>query len=122
MTGRTARGIVSTIGLAKESSAHHQESKQAEQSLGVPSEGANRPPSPPPAADCEFDEEVWQLDDVEQAEERPPDPFTNVANEQQLVNIFETMHPPAYSEVKGRLPLPVCLPQRRPRHRTRGFI
>ena len=68
MTGRIGRGIANGIGLAKESIAYHQESKQAEQSLAVPSASANRPPSPQQAAYDDFDEEVWELDDVEQAE------------------------------------------------------
>ena len=122
MTGRIARGIGSAIGLTEESIAHHQESKQTEQRLDLPSEERNRSPSPQRGADDEFDEDFWELDDVERTEAPPPNPFDNVQSEQDLVHIFEMVHPPAYSEVNGRLSLPVCLPQRRPGHKTRGLI
>lgn len=128
MTGRLARGIASGIGLGRESAAHHRESKEAEQKLQVPSGDASRSRSPSPSSgadsDDDTDNELWELDDFEHREASASNPFAGARDNQQLINAFEHLHPaaPGESVSAGKLPLPVIIPQRRPKHKTRGFI
>jgi len=75
----------------------------------------------------EGDEEQWELDEAtdpltEQPSEEEPVQDVNV-----LTDTFMRNHPPpAYTPsetgVKGQLPCPVILPQRRPRNKKRGFV
>lgn len=74
----------------------------------------------------EGDEEQWELDEAVSYPE--PDQDAKVEDIGQLTDTFMRSHPPpAYTpsetgQVKGHLPCPVILPQRRPRDKKRGFI
>jgi hypothetical protein len=75
----------------------------------------------------EGDEEQWALDDA--AEEQlghTPSEEESTQDANQLTDAFMRSHPPpAYAEstqVRGNLPCPVILPQRRPRDKKRGFV
>jgi hypothetical protein len=74
----------------------------------------------------EGDEEQWELDEAtdpltEQRSEEEPAQDVNV-----LTDTFMKNHPPPVytpsETVKGQLPCPVILPQRRPRDKKRGFV
>ncbi len=78
------------------------------------------------AEELEEDEEYWELDEAARAAgpntEEPP-----TLNEAAMIDEFMRNHPPpAYSEgaqfVRGKLPCPVIIPQRRPRDKKRGFV
>ena len=71
----------------------------------------------------EADEEDWELDEAGEGYGDSED----VSGERQasvgeIVQSFIEEHPPAYSPLKGRLPCPVILPQRRPKDKSRGFV
>ena len=93
MTGRIAKRIASGIGLAREGTAHHRESKEAEQqNLAVPQDGPPRSRSQSPASSLDseedYDNELWVLDDVEQQEAPSTNPFLHVDNEEDLIKAF----------------------------------
>ncbi|KAH8801740.1 hypothetical protein F5884DRAFT_684961 [Xylogone sp. PMI_703] len=80
----------------------------------------------------ENDEEQWELDEALETpltEERSNDREA-VMNPDQIVDEFMRSHPPpayVYTEgspvpVRGNLPCPVIIPQRRPRNKKRGFV
>lgn len=67
-------------------------------------------------------EEEWDLDDAQDevtvtASEEPQGKDTRKPEEKFLSN-----HPPPGASLAGHLPMPVILPQRRPKERSRGFI
>ncbi len=74
----------------------------------------------------EGDEEQWELDEAvsypEPHEDAPPEDIGV------LTDTFMRDHPPPVytpsetGQVKGRLPCPVIIPQRRPRDKKRGFV
>lgn len=74
----------------------------------------------------EGDEEQWELDEAVSY----PEPSENAPAEDigVLTNTFMRDHPPpAYTpsetgQVRGKLPCPVIIPQRRPRDKKRGFV
>ena len=74
----------------------------------------------------EGDEEQWELDEAVPYAEASPD--ATAEDMGQLTDAFMRDHPPpAYTpsetgQVKGRLPCPVIIPQRRPRDKKRGFV
>lgn len=140
MIGRT---IASGIGLAREAALSKKDSKEAEnkdvQTRTEGTESGNvesslltpdplRPTSSSGGMQQDHDdhneqnEYLWDLDDIQRAEMGVSQPFTSAQNEEELIQEFQRMHPPPYTEKTGQLPCPVCIPQRRPRHRTRGFI
>jgi len=74
----------------------------------------------------EGDEEQWELDEAaaypEPSEDAPAEDIGLLTD-----NFMRDHPPPAYTpsetgQVKGRLPCPVILPQRRPRDKKRGFV
>jgi hypothetical protein len=73
----------------------------------------------------EGDEEQWALDDA--VEDRSPErQEETIEDANQLTDNFMRSHPPpAYAgsmQIRGRLPCPVIIPQRRPRDKKRGFV
>jgi hypothetical protein len=73
----------------------------------------------------EGDEEQWELDEAVSYPEPREDKPEDIG---QLTDAFMVAHPPpAYaasspSQIRGNLPCPVILPQRRPRDKKRGFV
>ncbi|MCJ1445879.1 MAG: hypothetical protein MMC23_006384 [Stictis urceolatum] len=89
---------------------------------------------PPPAysltaSSDDFDEEQWQLDDAA-ASSNPSSPAPEVpkgnaagpATITHLVTAFTTSHPIPPGSLGQTLSLPIILPQRRPRDKSRGFV
>jgi hypothetical protein len=73
----------------------------------------------------EGDEEQWDLDDAqdELIQREPVNPKKRPHEPKKLVQQFVNDHPvPQGYHPHGRLALPVVLPQRRPKDRSRGFI
>jgi len=75
----------------------------------------------------EGDEEQWDLDDaVEEQSPRTPSEEEPTQDANQITDAFMQSHPPpAYSaseQLRGKLPCPVIIPQRRPRDKKRGFV
>lgn len=142
--GKGVQLVASGIGLASEGITHHKERKHAKsQRLGESDttstdahiEGVDEAPYEA------GDEEHWDLDDaqhdlmsghslapyehstihgssVQSHESKPQD-------EKKTISAFISRHPPpppSYSGGTPKLPLPVVLPQRRPKDKSRGFI
>lgn len=75
----------------------------------------------------EGDEEQWELDEAtdpltEQHSEEEPAQDVNVLTDTFMKNHPPPAYTPSETGVKGQLPCPVILPQRRPRNKKRGFV
>lgn len=76
----------------------------------------------------EDDEEQWDLDEALESPqgEEPPEATGTEQTPDQIADEFMRSHPPPpYTPgkvVRGNLPCPVIIPQRRPRSKGRGFI
>jgi hypothetical protein len=75
----------------------------------------------------EGDEEQWDLDDAIEAETPSAEDGPAPRSTEQIIDGFMRNHPPpTYTEresiVRGQLPCPVIIPQRRPRDKKRGFV
>lgn len=131
--GKAVKGVASGIGLLSESIHHHKERKKAKSDASVADgesgDSARHADSKSPAFE-EGDEEHWQLDEAQ-------DELTSVQSQESSLSKRDQINPtkvtdafihryPApvatHDAVLARLPLPVVLPQRRPKDRTRGFI
>lgn len=77
----------------------------------------------PNSDSSELDEADWELDEAGDGyadEENAPG--ERQAGVGELVQSFVEQHPPPYTPVRGRLPCPVIIPQRRPKNKSRGFV
>lgn len=70
----------------------------------------------------EDDEEAWQLDEVAASTEPPSYEEANSEDADSLVRDVLSARGDVISKPVGKLSLPVILPQRRPRNKTRGFV
>lgn len=122
MTGRISRAIAGGIGLAREGIDHNQRKKSSENLTEANEQQADEPVRKHNDRKDEPDELIWELDDVEAEEAPPPNPFSDSKDGKDLMDRFLKMHPEPSVEMKGQLEAPVCIPQRRPRHKTRGFV
>jgi hypothetical protein len=145
---RTAvKGVASGIGLVSEGIHHHKERKKVKGTVtevkpedddGQPGEVKQNGP-----ALEEGDEEHWDLDEAQnhllgvqsKAEEEQVSKRDQI-NPTKVTDAFIRRHPPPSAasttlpqegaetepEQRAQLPLPVILPQRRPKDRARGFI
>lgn len=122
MTARISKAIASGIGLGREGYVQHQENKkveeQAKSDLSVPSENLEGDHS----GENDLDHGLWELDDLEHDQLHSVSAFADAKDTKDLVRIFAERHPPSYKASRSQLPNPVCIPQTRPRHRTRGFV
>jgi hypothetical protein len=138
-------GIAAGIGLASESIHHHKQKKAAKQKLGE-THKADDPPAYDESsgakketrehaehetsddhANEEGDEEQWDLDDAQDkliadgSVKVQPRPKVSI-HPRETTQHFVDRHPAPSSLPENHLPLPVILPQRRPKDRSRGFI
>ena len=70
-------------------------------------------------------EDEWKLDDAQDEMFEEPPEYESLHEPNELENAFLHKHPVSTNVKplkKGKLPLPVVLPQRRPRNRSRGFV
>ena len=126
-------GIAGGIGLASEGiTAHKKRSKDRKNARNTNEDDT---PADEPTGQmqnlgleetpAESTEQEWDLDDA-QDELMPEQPEKQTLQDAtQIVSSFVSDYPPpAYTAEAGpaRLPLPVILPQRRPKDRSRGFI
>lgn len=69
----------------------------------------------------EDDEEAWELDEAAAATEPPS--YEDATGEDDDALVRDVVgNRPADTKPVGKLPLPVILPQRRPRNKSRGFV
>ena len=74
-------------------------------------------------SESENDEGDWELDEVIDAYDEPPDYESSESDTGRLVQGYLAAHPaPAAAQAVGRLPLPIVIPQRRPGTKRRGFV
>ena len=127
-----SRRIGGVIGLAREAGAHRQTSRatsplphhqEPSDKTGSTEERHNEQAGEGLPPFDEADETAWALDEVERSEFSGVNSFDDAQDDDQLIQMFQQRHPPpAYARSTATLPFPVCIPQRRPRHRTRGFV
>ena len=124
-----SRTIGNGIGLASEYAAQRKRSKSQPKSPS-PNPESTQPTSADDAAAAEHtgesdDEEAWALD-AAQEDEEPQAAKLDIQKAKtvkQLLDAFATLHPPPTPpRATANLPMPVVLPQRRPKHRDRGFV
>ena len=147
--GLVVRGIAAGVGLASESINHHKQKKAARQAdeahrkvsdmqappayeendsqiAKEPSHASKHQKEPAVYEVEQGDEEHWDLDDAQEdiisqelvaLRKRP---FEH--NPRKITQVFIDDYPLSQGGPSGRLSLPVVLPQRRPKDRTRGFI
>lgn len=142
------KGIAAGIGLASESIHHHQEKKAAKKAAALSRENSESGALSPPASEDlerkrtsstmgskhdgaepgeheEHDEEQWDLDDAQDeiiSEHHKPKERPFERDPKKVAKHFTDDYPiPQGVELK-KLSLPVVLPQRRPKERSRGFI
>lgn len=140
--GLAVKGVASGIGLVSEGIHHHKDRKSAK-SAG---EGATAGSSVSEVREEgsaqsleEGDEEQWDLDEAQDellgeksfTEGEGPVSKRDQINPTKITDAFVRRHPPPSAtpteadgdvEIRTHLPLPVILPQRRPKDRERGFI
>ncbi|KAL7274224.1 hypothetical protein RUND412_002880 [Rhizina undulata] len=147
--GFVVSGIAAGIGLASESIHHHKEKKAAKKAAAAQLEQSGSQ-SPRGNEEREYqgiaelagdekigaekqeersleegDEEQWDLDDAQDeliSEETNPKKRPFERDPKKITQRFIDDYPVPQGIQQGRLPLPVVLPQRRPKDRTRGFI
>lgn len=123
-------GVAKGIGIAREYYEHRKEQKQTDtspaesQPVIAPVEAGDDQYGKLDVDDKDDDEEAWVIDDAQDEEPKDVKPTIQEAkNVKQLLEAFQRLHPqPAQPIRTANLPLPVILPQRRPRHRDRGFV
>jgi hypothetical protein len=138
--GMVVSGIAAGIGLSSESIHHHKEKKAAKEAAKEAAAHAGE--SPPAYQEAyqersknekdlgqhtfeEGDEEQWDLDDAQG--ELIPEPSVEQKRKlerdpKKITQHFIERHPAPQCLPAQKLPLPVILPQRRPKNRMRGFI
>lgn len=142
------KSIAASIGLASESIRHHKEKKAAKKAAAFSrenSESGTRSPSE--AADLErkaissfagsenkseqqgeheeHDDEQWDLDDAQDdiiSEQHKPKERPFARDPKKVAKHFTDDYPITQGVELKKLSLPVVLPQRRPKARSRGFI
>ncbi|KAK4945607.1 hypothetical protein LTR10_015226 [Elasticomyces elasticus] len=137
---KVVKGVASGIGLVSEGVHHHRERKKLEVDDGsrkADSQASSQASSQTPLLEeKETDEEQWQLDEAQdellkthsQPENEMPLKGRDQINPTKITDAFVRRHPPPSTPqtlpdgTQSRLSLPVVLPQRRPKDRTRGFI
>ena len=149
--GFVVSGIAAGVGLASESIHHHKENKAAKKAATTTQRESSGTHSPPvydeygsKAAEYaqdgtndaernversleEGDEEQWDLDDAQDeliAEAPNPTNRPFERDPKKITQHFLDDYPVAVPAAiqQARLALPVLLPQRRPKDRTRGFV
>ena len=124
-----AKGVTGAYGLAREAMADPPDKKGSGHSqLEVPSYAKDQNGSSDDASSVSSSdggEEAQELDEVQQK-------FAGGHRNQELMEakdidgVFNALAkqypPPGYTEVAGKLDLPVILPQRRPKNKERGFV
>lgn len=146
LIGKVVGGVASGIGLVSEGITAKKKQSAAKK-LAADSGGENSPgessrdsDAPPTYAETsEYDEEQWELDDMQHdlelplpmsvspGEENEPGSLSTeqkkIHNVRKLTDAFMAKHPVSehisYTEKIG---IPVVIPQRRPKDRHRGFI
>ncbi|KAI1611855.1 hypothetical protein EDD36DRAFT_419726 [Exophiala viscosa] len=106
MRGPISIAVTGLIGITTEAIAAHKEKKNGH--------AANN-------GDDDDEEHAWMCDDVQDQLGPVNGHHTDAAGHD---NIFDHdgVPPPSFSQVTGRLPAAVIIPQRRPQSKTRGFI
>ncbi|KAI9736969.1 MAG: hypothetical protein M1834_000558 [Cirrosporium novae-zelandiae] len=136
--GFVVSGIAAGVGLASESIHHHKEKKAAKKAATTQGElSGSQSPAPEEhhhsgtgqQGDRELeegDEEQWDLDDAQDefVAREPPNPKNRPfeRDPKKITQHFIDDYPLSQGVQLGKLPLPVVLPQRRPKNRARGFI
>jgi hypothetical protein len=128
--GFVVSGIAAGVGLASESIHHHKEKKAAKKAAVAQREHPDTQSTPPGQQGEreleEGDEEQWDLDDAqdELIDQEPPNPKKRPfeRDPKKITQHFIDDYPLPQGIQLRKLPLPVVLPQRRPKNRTRGFI
>ena len=137
------KAVAGGVGLASESITAHKESKAAtlndreyaSTSRTSPKEKENPPPDVQTSEDPPLYEDIvddtehnleteWDLDDAQDEVLNDPEKHP-VRDTSELEDEFLRNHPPpeyVKDAPTGKLSLPVILPQRRPKDRSRGFI
>jgi hypothetical protein len=105
MRGPISIAVTGLIGLTTEAVAAYKEKKHGP---GVP--------------DSDDEEQAWMCDDVQDQLDPVDENNTGVKSDSGSVFDPDSMPPPSFSQVTGRLPAVVIIPQRRPQSKTRGFV
>ena len=105
MRGPISIAVTGLIGLTTEAVAAYKEKKHE-----------------PGASDSDDEEQAWMCDDVQ--DQLDPVNANNTGVKSDSGSIFDpdSMPPASFSQVTGRLPAAVIIPQRRPQSKTRGFV
>lgn len=120
------KGVASGIGLASETISYRKAKKLAKKDQVFLTTGGLQTP-PPGYSESAGEEEEWTLDDAqhdlvkdesEQKKKRPPPGIKTT----EFTENFIREHPVPHFDLPPKIALPVILPQRRPKDRTRGFI
>ncbi|PMD34289.1 hypothetical protein L207DRAFT_468538 [Hyaloscypha variabilis F] len=131
-------GVAAGIGLVSESIHHHNEKKAAQKAAAEQSTHSSDPPTYSQSTSSESiqreaiiheegDEEQWDLDDAQDhlpsiSVEAGPKKRPFERDPMKITQHFIDDYPVQPGHTHGRLALPVVLPQRRPKDRSRGFI
>ena len=129
--GPVSKIVGGAIGIGQEAYAHHKQSKENQAEIAK-AQGARPPPeeTQPPhdlssddnSSSYDGDHEQWELDDA-QHEDTKSDEDEDLRDTDKLIEKFFKNHPPTQQVIEhGNLELPVIIPQRRPSHKTRGFV
>ncbi|KAI1615166.1 hypothetical protein EDD37DRAFT_649834 [Exophiala viscosa] len=132
LLGGIVKGVASGVGLVSESIHDHNERKKAKAYGSVvdgeAGHGARHADRETPTLE-EGDEEHWELDEAqdELTGVHSHDSSMSLSKHDQIsptkvTDAFIRRCPVPEKGVPARLPLPVVLPQRRPKDRSRGFI
>jgi hypothetical protein len=138
LIGKAVKGIAGGIGLASEGISHYKQRKEARKgsSSDSPPPYTETPDEKTPFEDKdektlfdENDEEQWDLDNAQDelslsTSSNEPPAKTERDVHKITSNFIARYPPPQYTSLAAapKLPLPVLLPQRRPKDRARGFI
>ena len=123
--GPISKIVGGAIGLGQEINAHHKETKAQEAAAAGAARGhpRNDGDSSPDYDDLHGDQAQWELDEFQQEDHSDPEQTEDVRDTDKLLEQFFQKHPqPAQILDLGQLAHPVVIPQRRPSHKTRGFV
>ncbi|KAH8808790.1 hypothetical protein F5884DRAFT_382191 [Xylogone sp. PMI_703] len=137
--GKVVKGIAGGVGLVSEGISHHKQQKAARKSMAQDHSSSQDTEHPDEQMQIQENDETvffhaddevqWNLDDAQEEQASLNETNTSPAKTERDVhkitaNFISRYPPPQYPSLAEipRLPLPVLVPQRRPKDRARGFI
>lgn len=119
--GLLTKTVGNVMGLTQEARAQYHESKSDQNNPEHEASNEHIPSSAQPMDVDSTDECSWELDELQAQDNSSGDDESSSVD--QLLGVFAQKHPKTENSPPiAQLPCPVVIPQRRPKHKDRGFV